>query len=328
AEHLDWLGLAAMAAGLASLQYVLERGQHDDWYNSNTIITLTVIAVLGLALFIWRQLTIKHPLVDLHVFRYRAFTAGNILIVITGFGLFGTALILPLFFQTLLRFNAFQTGLALLPGALATAVAMPFAGRITDKVDARIPIFFGMLLFGVSTWWMGSLNQNAGYWDVFWPRTWQGFSIAFIFVPLSTTTMGAVSRAETANASGIYNLLRQLGGSLGIALLTTILARDQISAYQNLSNGISMNKPAVQQALAQMTKMFMAQGHTYFEAQRMAILQLANSVLTNALAISYDDLFRFCGVVFFCCLPLIFILKKPAPVKASPPAAPHRSAGR
>lgn len=315
AEHLDWIGLGAMTVGLASLQYVLERGQHDDWLNSNTIVTLMVFSVVGLAVFIWRQLTIEHPIVDLHVFRHRAFTAGNVLIVITGFGLFGTALILPLFFQTLLRFDAYQTGLALLPGALATAVAMPIAGRSVGRIDARLPILFGLALFGASTWWMGTLDQNAGYWDVFWPRLWQGFALAFIFVPLSTVTLGAVSRAETANASGIFNLLRQLGGSLGIAVLTTLLARDQTVAYQNLSAGVTMHDPAADQALRQMTHLFMAQGHTFFEAQRMALLQLANSVLTNALAISYESLFRFSGLVFFLVLPLILLLGKP---KAKP----------
>jgi len=314
--HLDWLGLAAMTAGLASLQYVLERGQHDDWFNSDTIITLLIVAVVGLTVFIWRQLTVEHPLVDLRVFRNRIFAAGNVLAIVLGFGLFGTALILPLFFQTLLRFDAFQTGLALLPGALATAVAMPFAGRITDKVDPRIPILFGMVLFALSTWWMGSLNQNAGYWDVFWPRTWQGFSLAFIFVPLSTAIMGSVSRAETPNASGIYNLVRQLGGSFGIAVLTTILSREQTSVYQTLSSGVTLHSPAVQQNLESTTHALMAQGHTFFEAQRLALLELSNTVFTNALAISYDDLFRFTATVFFFCLPLVLVLRKSRSAKA------------
>ncbi|TAM88602.1 DHA2 family efflux MFS transporter permease subunit [bacterium] len=320
-EHLDWLGLAAMTAGLASLQYVLERGQHDDWFNSNTIVLLAATAVVGLAVFIWRQLTVEHPLVDLRVFRHRSFTAGNVLIVVTGFGLFGTALILPLFFQTLLRFDAFQTGLALMPGAIATAIAMPIAGRLTDKIDGRIPVLFGMLLFGLSTWWMGSLNQNAGYWDVFWPRVWQGFSLAFIFVPLSTLTMGAVGRAETANASGIYNLLRQLGGSLGIAVLTTILSRDQTASYQSLSTGVTLAHPSVRQAVDQMTQSLVAQGHTFFEAQRLALLELANTVLSNAMTIAYDDLFRLSAVVFFVAAPLIFLLKRPTHKPVSESAA-------
>src|SRR5579872_180542 len=312
---VDWTGLTMMTAGLASLQYVLERGQHDDWYNSNTIVVLTIVAVVGIGLFVWRQLAVAHPIVDLKVFRIRSFTAGNVLVIVLGFGLFGTSLILPLFFQTLLRFNAFQTGLALLPGAIATAIAMPMAGRLVDKIDGRLPVLFGMLLFGLSTWWMGNLDQNAGYWDIFWPRVWQGFSLAFIFVPLSTVTMAAVPRAETANASGIFNLLRQLGGSLGIAVLTTILQRDQTSAYHNLANGVTMHNPSVQAAIDRMTQFFMAHGHTFFEAQRLALLQFANMVLINAQTISYDDLFRLSGLVFFAVLPLIVLLKNPRPGK-------------
>jgi len=309
--NFDWIGLGAMVAGLASLQYVLERGQHDDWYNSKTIAVLTVTAVLGLAVFIWRQLTEKNPIVSLRIFRSRSFTAGNLIGVVTGFGLFGTNLILPLFFQSLLGFTAFDTGLALLPGALATALSMPFAGRLADRIDARIPIFFGMLAFGTSTWWLGSLNQTAGYWDVFWPRALQGFSLGFMFVPLSTATMAGVSRAETPNASGLMTLIRQLGGSLGIAILTTILQRDQTIAYRNLSNGVAMSHPPVQQALRQLTHMFTAQGHTLFEAQHMALLRLAQEVQINALAISYGDLFRFCAVVFFIVLPAVLLLRRP-----------------
>ncbi|TAM58839.1 DHA2 family efflux MFS transporter permease subunit [bacterium] len=309
--NFDWLGLGSMVVGLASLQYVLERGQHDDWYASSTIILLTITSILGIGLFVVRQLTVKNPIVNLRVFRSRSFTAGNLLGVITGFGLFGTALILPLFFQSLLGFSAFATGMALMPGAIATAISMPIAGRLADRIDERIPILFGMLLFGGATWWMGSLNQAAGYWDVFWPRVFQGFSLGFLFVPLSTVTMAAVPRAETPNASGLYTLIRQLGGSLGIAILTTILQRDQTSAYQNLAAGVAISHPAVAQALQKATHLFMAQGHTLWESQRLALLSIAQMVQTNALAISYDDLFRFSGAIFFLVLPAILLLKNP-----------------
>src|SRR5581483_7247015 len=135
---IDWGGLTLLSAGLASLQYVLERGQHDDWYQSDAIWILTIVAVAGLALFIIKALRDRHPLVDLNVFRFRTFTIGNIIGAISGFGLFGTSLVLPLFFQTVLGFTAFDTGMALLPGAIATAISMLIVGRLTGRIDSRI----------------------------------------------------------------------------------------------------------------------------------------------------------------------------------------------
>ena len=171
---LDWIGLSFMTIGLASLQYVLERGEHDDWYDSSTITILTIVAVVALIVFVWRMLRERQPLVNLKVFRHPSFTIGNILGIISGFGLFGTALILPLFFQTILGFTAFDTGLMLLPGALSTAVSMMIVGRILNRIDGRASIAFGFLIFGLSTWMLGGLSTDAGFWDVFWPRLIRG----------------------------------------------------------------------------------------------------------------------------------------------------------
>ncbi len=281
---IDWIGLSLLSAGLASLQYVLERGQHDDWYQSGTIWILTIVSVVSLVWFIWKTLRDRHPLVDLNVFRFRTFTIGNIIGVISGFGLFGTSLILPLFFQTVLGFTAFDTGLALLPGAIATAVSMVIVGRITGKVDPRILVGFGMIVFGISTWWMGDLTQNAGYWDVFWPRLVQGFGLGFLFVPLSTVTLGAVPKEELAGASGVSTLLRQLGGSFGIAVLTTLLARQMAIAQSELASGVT-------------------QTHGFSIPVLSQLVGVASSV------ISYDYLFRLSAIIFFVCTPLVIFMR-------------------
>ncbi|PZR58878.1 MAG: hypothetical protein DLM50_02810 [Candidatus Meridianibacter frigidus] len=283
-RSIDWTGLALLTAGLSSLQYVLERGQHDDWFNSSTIWTLSAAFALTLSYFIWRQLRERYPLVDLHVFRIRTFWIGNVLGILTGFGLFGTNLILPLFFQNVMGFSAFDTGLALLPGAVASAVSMLIIGRLNNIVDARLSVGFGMLVFGASAWWLGELNQYAGYWDIFWPRALQGFSLGFLFVPLSTVTLGSVPRAELANASGLMTLLRQLGGSLGIAILTTLLSRELAVAYQALAGSVT-------------------------KAHGVPISVLTKMVMQNATVISYDYLFRVCAIVFFLCTPLVFFMR-------------------
>ncbi len=291
---IDWFGLGLLTAGLASLQYVLERGQHDDWYQSNTIWTLTIVAVVSLTWFIWKTLRDKHPLVSLAVFRFRTFMIGNIIGIITGFGLFGTALILPLFFQSILGFTAFDTGMALLPGAIATAVSMMIVGRLVGKVDPRLLVGAGMIVFGVSTWWMGGLNETAGYWDVFYPRVVQGLALGFLFVPLSTVMLGAVPREELAGATGVSTLIRQLGGSFGIAILTTLLAREAAVAQTTLAAGVT-------------------QTHGY------PLAVLSQLVGTSAQVISYDYLFRLCAIVFFVSTPLVFFMRPSRSAANEPP---------
>lgn len=281
---IDWTALSLLVAGLASLQYVLERGEHDEWYSSHTITILTAVAVVTLVLFIWKMLRERHPLVDLHVFRFRSFTIGQIIGVITGFGLFGTALILPLFFQTILNLTAFDTGLALLPGALSTAVSMVIIGRILNKVDARASIALGMFIFAWSCWWLGNLNTQAGYWDVFWPRLVQGFGLGFLFVPLSTVTLNDVPVGELAGATGVNTLIRQLGGSFGIAILTTLLTHQTAVAWNVLASGVT-------------------QTHGY------SVGMLTQLVAQQSAMIAYDYLFRLTAIIFVIAMPLVFLIK-------------------
>ncbi|MGA7570226.1 MAG: DHA2 family efflux MFS transporter permease subunit [Candidatus Aquilonibacter sp.] len=292
---LDWIGLTLMTVGLASLQYVLERGEHDDWYDSSTITILTIVAVVALSVFVWRMLRERFPLVNLKVFRHPSFTVGNVLGIISGFGLFGTALILPLFFQTILGFTAFDTGLMLLPGALSTAVSMMIVGRILNRIDGRASIAFGFLVFGLSTWMLGGLSTDAGFWDVFWPRLIQGFGLGFLFVPLSTITLGDIPISEMAGATGVYTLVRQLGGSLGIAILTTLLVHQTAVAWNVLASGVT-------------------QTHGYSVGALTAMVAQQSSM------IAYNYLFRVTAIVFALAAPLAFLMKV-KPRTASAPAS-------
>ncbi|HTV94314.1 MAG TPA: DHA2 family efflux MFS transporter permease subunit [Verrucomicrobiae bacterium] len=289
---LDWAGLGLMTVGLASLQYVLERGEHDDWYNSSTITILTVVAVIALVIFIWRMLRDKHPLVNLQVFRHSSFTIGNVLGIISGFGLFGTALILPLFFQTILGFTAFDTGLVLLPGAISTAASMMIVGRLLNRIDARASIAFGFLVFGLSTWMLGGLTTDAGFWDVFWPRLIQGFGLGFLFVPLSTVSLGDIPNSEMAGATGVYTLVRQIGGSFGIAILTTLLVHETAVAWNVLASGVT-------------------QTHGY------SVGTLTSMVAQQSAMIAYNYLFRITAIVFAVAAPLVLFIKvKPRTARA------------
>jgi DHA2 family multidrug resistance protein len=305
----DWVGLAAMAVGIASLQYVLERGQREDWFDSATIVILTIVSVTTLVFFVVREIRDPYPFVDLRVFRSRSFTGGNIIGIISGFGLYGLNLMLPLFYENVLHFNATQTGFALLPGAAATAVSMPLATILPRRIGARATIALGLLIFAWGAWWMGSLNQYVGYWDVFWPRAVQGFALGFVFVPLSTSTLSEIDRGELAGASGIYTLIRQLGGGIGIAILQLVLLRRQDTAQSILSGSISLANPAVASFLAG------AANHT------QALLQLGSMVDQNATVLAYNYIFRLSAIIFLLSIPTVLLLRPSKPNAEALPTA-------
>jgi DHA2 family multidrug resistance protein len=301
----DWLGLGAMTVGIASLQYVLERGQRDDWFDSSSIVILTIVSACALTFFIVRELRDPHPFVDLRVFKSRSFAGATIIGVVSGFGLYGLNLVLPLFFQNVLGFNALQTGYALLPGAIATALSMPIAGRLTNILDPRVEIGIGLAMFAVGSWMMGDLNQYAGFWDIYWPRVLQGFALGFLFVPLTTSALAEISRSAMSNATGLYTLVRQLGGSLGIALLELIEERREDFAQQTLAANVTLSNPAVSNML-----------HGAHD-RAQAVSNLAGMVVQNSTVIAYDYVFRFCAIVFALSIPTVLLLAKPKPKTAA-----------
>ncbi len=296
---IDWIGLGLLTAGVSSLQFVLERGQREDWFSSQTIVVAAVISVVGIIAFIIRELRDPRPLVDLTVFRSRTFTAGSIIGIVTGFGLFGTSLMMPLYFQNVLGFDATTTGLALLPGAIATAISMPLANIFVKFVDKRISIGLGLILFAIGCWTMGGLNTQAAFVDTLGPRITQGLALGFLFVPLTTMTLGGISREKMSGATGVYTLIRQLGGSLGIAILQLYETRREDSAYATLAQGVTRANSAV----AGMLHGAANQGHMLNDIYGM--------VVANATAVAYNDVFRLCAVVFVVSLPTILLLGKP-----------------
>jgi DHA2 family multidrug resistance protein len=295
---VDWLGLGLLTAGIASLQYVLERGQTEDWFSSQTIFILTIVSVCSIAAFIIREVRDPQPLVDLSVFKSRSFTAGNIIGIVTGFGLFGSSLMMPLYFQNVMGFSAMGTGLALLPGAIATAISMPIAGRLVKWVDARASIAFGLIVFAIGCWMVGGLNQFSAFEDTLWPRAIQGFALGFMFVPLTTATLGDISRAKMSGATGVYTLVRQLGGSLGIAILQLYETRRQDSAYAQLASGITMANQNVANMLHGAAN------------QAASLNNVFSMVMLNAETVAYNDVFRLCAIIFIISVPSVFLLHK------------------
>jgi DHA2 family multidrug resistance protein len=287
---IDWFGLALLSTGIAALQYVLERGQHDDWWSSPTICTLTAMAVVSLAWFVAKSLRDPHPLVNLRTFRFPTFVYGNVLLTVIGFGLYGTSLIMPLFFQNSLGMTAFDTGLALLPGAIATAIGMILVGRFGKLFDPRVFAAAGFAMFALSCWQLGGLTADSGAADIFWPRIIQGFAMACVFVPVTTSMLAPVPKPEIASATGVSMLMRQLGASIGIAILTTLLARENTIAWSVLAGGVT-------------------------QAHGLPLRQIDGMLQQNAAVITYEYLFRICAFVFVAALPIVFFLK---PARARP----------
>jgi len=307
---MDFVGLGLLTAGLGALQFVLERGQREDWFSSDTITLMAVISAVSLVSFVVRMLRVANPIVNLRVFKNRGFAAGNFIGIISGFGLYGTALIIPLFLQSALGFTATLTGLALIPGAIATAISMPIAARVGKWIDGRVSIAIGLLLFAIGSWTMGGLSGEAGIGDIFWPRVFQGFALGFLFVPLSTKTLADVPREQMAGATGVYTLVRQLGGSLGIAILELLLQRKEDLAYATLAGSVTLANPNVAS---------MVGGHATVAPSSAA--QLMGIVQSNAAVLSYDYLLQLCAIVFLISIPTVLLLSGKKPGAGGPAVA-------
>ncbi|HTX56414.1 MAG TPA: DHA2 family efflux MFS transporter permease subunit [Candidatus Acidoferrales bacterium] len=292
---IDWPALALLAIGLISLQYVLERGQHEDWWSSNTIVSLAIASGVALAIFGIMTARDKTPLVNLRVFRIPSFSLGNVVLFIVGFGLFGSELIVPLFFQTILGMTPLDSGKALIPNAFATAIAMIVTSRLVNRIDPRILLVPGALCAAWANWQLGGLTQQAGMDNTFWPRALIGFGMGLMFVPLTQLMLSAVPREELAGATGLSQLVRQLGGSLGIAIITTLLTRETAIAWSDLAGGITSS-------------------HGVAVTTLMSLLSQAASVT------AYDYVFRLCALLFIAAIPLmLFVQRAPVPAAASSP---------
>lgn len=308
--NVDWTGIALLCIAVGSLQAFLEEGEKDDWFESGFITTLAIAGAIGLILFVWRELSTKAPAVDLRVLRHKSLAAGSLYSGILGMGLYGALFAVPLFAQGVLGFSATQTGWLLAPGALASAIMMVLLGKLSAKVDARILIGLGAVGTTAVMFDLAKITPQTGTDDLFWPLIWRGATTVLMFLPLSLATLGSIPKEDISAGSGFYNLTRQLGGSIGIAILTTLL--DQREAFHQaiLLSKLTPYNPETSQRLAALTALFQSRGSDAATAQQQAIASLSQLVNTQAAILSYADIFRFVGVVFLCSLPLLLFLGK------------------
>ncbi len=316
---VDYWGIGMLALGIGALQVIFDKGQQEDWFGSHFIVWLTVISVAMLVAFVIRELIIKHPVLDLRVLKNRTFSAGATLMTIVGFVLYGSMVLLPIWLQTLLGYPAFQAGIAMAPRGIGSFIAMPIVGAMLKGRDPRKFLAVGVVVSAYTLYMLSRLNLNAGYWDFFWPQFIQGASLAFLFVPLTTVTMAPIPKEQMGNATSLFNLMRNIGGSIGIATSSTLIARHEQIHTNELAKHVTPYDPGVRQMLENFTNMFRAQGSGPVEAQNKAHAALWGLVQQQAAILSFIDVFVLLAIISICILPLLFVMKKP-PKEAGPVA--------
>lgn len=310
-RKVDYWGIALLIIGIGTLQLLLDKGQEEDWFDSRLIITFFVVAAVALITLIVHVLTTEDPIVDLRVLRDRTYAVGLTLITVLGFVLFGSMMVLPVFLQTLLGYPALQAGIALAPRGLGAGLMMPVTGALVARVDSRILIGTGLVLASLPLFWLGQIDMNAGFWDIFWPQLFQGAGMSLIFVPLSTTTMASIPKQMIGNATSLFSLMRNLGAGIGIAVMGTLLSHFQETSSAELGARITPYDATSVNTLAQLTAAFRAAGSDAATAATQAYAAMSGMIQQQASMLSFITLFRFCGAMFLVMLPLVLLMRRP-----------------
>jgi DHA2 family multidrug resistance protein len=324
---IDWAGIGLLATGLASLQYVLEEGEQDDWFNSPTILRLALLSVVSLmGLIIW-ELSPKNkaPVVALRVLQNRSLSAGIILFIAVGFGLYGVNYLYPLLAQQLQGLSPLQSGVSLLPGGFASLVSIVFCAVISSNpkatVDARLLTFIGIVLSICGMWGLAHLNSQSGTPDTFWPLLVRGFSMGFLFIPANTLAIGSLSKEEVNQGTGLLGLARQLGGSIGIAILATYFQNQQHVNRANLVGYLTPTHPAYTDRISDLAGALVGGGYSPADAQTGALGIIEQTLTQQVVAMSFNDAFFLLMFISAAMIPTLLLLKKPKAGAA--PAAMH-----
>ena len=307
-KPIDWWGIGLLAVAVGSLQTILEKGESEDWFAKPYILLLTITAVFGVILFIWRELSVDYPIVNFGIMRHRSFAVGMFTSFILGFGLYGSVFVFPVFCQSLLGFTAQQTGELLFPGGLCTIIMMPFIGKMLNGgVPAQFMATGGMFLFFVFTTMLSNSTLSTGQADVLVPLLIRGVGMALLFVPLTTLAIADLKGPELGQGTGLNNMMRQLGGSFGIAVLTTIIHIRQGVHRNALITNINQYNPAFNVRFNQYVQKFMAGGKSMLDATHMAYGAIEGALTKQTLLLTYDDAYWISGLVMLFSIPLLYL---------------------
>ncbi len=311
ASEIDWWGIIFLAAAVGSLQFVLERGQEEDWFNNSHILLLSIVAVLGIYFFIWRELTYKNPIVDLRVLKNTNLAIGTVLSFIMGFGLYGSTFIVPMYLQTSLGWNAEQAGMIMIPAALMTAFMMPMVGQALQKgVPAKYLAALGMFLFFVYSFWgYKIISPQTGADNFFWMLMMRGLAMGMLFIPISMMSLSTLKGQQIGQGAAFTGMMRQLGGSFGIALITTFMSRQNAVHRNDLLVNYTADNGLFQQKYQGLVAKLMSSGMPANQASAAAYKMLDGAVTGQSAILSYMDVFLYIGFMFLVCVPFILMIK-------------------
>ncbi|MBW1767306.1 MAG: DHA2 family efflux MFS transporter permease subunit [Deltaproteobacteria bacterium] len=306
---IDALGFFYLVIWVGCLQVILGRGQRLDWFSSNLITGLTVLAVPAFIFFVIRELLVKEPIVDLRIFKNLTFTVGTMMMSIQMFAFYGCIVLIALFAQTIMGYTGYQAGLVVASGAITSVITMPLAGRLLSYVDPRILIGTGALVSGFGMLLASHLSLDATFWQVMMPRIFLGMGLAWIWVSINTISLAGIPKESMGQASGLLNLMRVLGGSFGIAVLTTILSRGSQIHQNYLVAHVTNWDLAVQERLSMFTSAFRGAGSDPFTAGKQALATLYGEIQVQASMLSFIDDFRLLAILLFAIIPLLLMMK-------------------
>jgi DHA2 family multidrug resistance protein len=308
-ENFDWWGLIAMAGFLGALEYVLEEGPRYDWFDDNTVFYAAIVSGLSAAAFFWRALTAKSPIVDLRAFANRNFALGSLFSFVLGIGLYGLTYLYPVYLAQVRGYNSLMIGETLFVSGLAMFLAAPVIGQLSTKFDPRFTLIGGFLLFALGTYQMHFLTKDWDFWELFWPQVWRGFGLMAAIVPVTNVALGTLPPDRVKNASGLFNLTRNLGGAIGLAALTTALNDRMDLHLQRLHDSVNWSRGPAAETLANLTARFHDFGSS---APLMAIKQMSLIARQQATVMSFADVFLMLTVLFVALAALGIVMKRPA----------------
>jgi len=306
---VDYASFIFISLGLGSLEVMLNRGQRYDWFASNFIKTFALLSIMGIALFIWRSLTAEHPLVDVRLFRNKEFASGTLLMFLMGFGLYGSFTMLPLFAQQLMGYTATWAGLVLSPGGIASLLAMAIVGNLVGRVDTRLLVLVGAVFNIASLFLLQHVNLQVDFFYLMLSRTLQGFGLGFLFVPITAAAFVRLSPRQTGEGTGLFNLLRNEGGSVGIAVSATMLSRHGQLHHARLVEHLTPYNPLFNQRLEGIAHWLGSiSGHDPVTNESLSRVLFHGEVLRQAGALAYADVFWMLTLSFIVFLPFIALL--------------------
>jgi len=310
-QGIDYWGMGLLVVGIGALQFVLDKGQQEDWFASTMITTLAIISVGALVALVIYELRTPHPIVDLRLFKDRSYSVGVFLMTVVGFALYGSLVLMPLMLQTLFGYSSLAAGEAMAPRGVGSLFMMPLVGVLTAYIDPRKLLSVGLVVGGLTMLWLGNINLEAGYWDFVWPQVLQGLGLSLLFVPLTTVSMATIEPQRMGYATSLFNLMRNIGGSVGIAVTGTLLARRRQAFGSLLGEHVTLFDPTTSEVLAQLKAAFMARTGDAVAATNQAYVVLYGMVQRQAAMVSFVMIFRLLGILFFVLLPLVLLMRKP-----------------